>query len=557
MKNDNPIIEYYNKIKSGEILTSKKVKTVYKQLVKDIKSAKKWIYNPLKANHAIYFVENFCKHSKGIHANKPVILELWEKAFVAAIYGIVDKKTGLRRFHEALLIVGKKNGKSLLASAISLYMLIADGEGGAECYSVATKRDQAKIVFQEAENMVKKSPLLRENVKIRVNKLIYEVANSIYRPLSSDSSTEDGLNIHFADCDEIHAWKTSELYHIIADGTSARREPLILLTSTAGFEREGLYDQKYDEAVKVLNGYTDENGYKDDRFFPVIYELDSRSEWTNEKNWIKANPNLRVSKEIDYLRRKVENAKENPINLKNVLTKEFNIPETSSEVWLNFEDIDNKATFDIEKLKPRYGIAGTDLSKTTDLTAACVMFMVDGSETIYCEHMYFLPSELLEKRTKEDKIPYDVWLEKGLLRVSSGNNINYSDVVDWYAEIQTKYDVYLYQHRYDSWNSQAFIKEFDDYFGKISVPVIQGKKTLSNPMRLLGADLTSKKVNYNNNPITKWCLTNVRADVDKNDNIQPAKTSNPNRRIDGFAAMLNAYVGLIEEKSEYLRLIKR
>ena len=209
----NPIIEYNNKIQSGEILTSDKVKRVYSAVVKDITKGEKWVYNAKKANHAIFFIEKFCKHSKGIHANKPVILELWEKAFVAAIFGVVDKDTNLRRFHEALLIVGKKNGKSLLASAISLYMLVADGEGGAECYSVATKRDQAKIVFQEAENMVKKSPFLKENIKIRVNRLIYENANSVFRPLSSDSQTEDGLNIHFADCDEIHAWKTQDLYN--------------------------------------------------------------------------------------------------------------------------------------------------------------------------------------------------------------------------------------------------------------------------------------------------------------------------------------------------------
>lgn len=554
----NPIIEYNNKIQSGEILTSDKVKRVYSAVVKDITKGEKWVYNAKKANHAIFFIEKFCKHSKGIHANKPVILELWEKAFVAAIFGVVDKDTNLRRFHEALLIVGKKNGKSLLASAISLYMLVADGEGGAECYSVATKRDQAKIVFQEAENMVKKSPFLKENIKIRVNRLIYENANSVFRPLSSDSQTEDGLNIHFADCDEIHAWKTQDLYNIIADGTSARREPLILLTSTAGYEREGLYDIKYDEATRVINGYSgDENSIKDDRLFPVIYELDSRNEWQNENNWIKANPNLGVSKELDYLRRKVQNAKDNPINLKNVLTKEFNIPETSSEVWLNYEEICNNATFDITQLKPRYGFAGTDLSKTTDLTAACVMFMLDGDETIYVKHMYWLPAELLETRIKEDHSPYGAWFERGLLRVSAGNNVNYDDVVDWYLEIQNKYDVYIYQHRYDSWNSQAFIKKMDDTFGQISVPVIQGKKTLSNPMRLLGADLKSKKINYENNPITRWCLTNVRADIDKNDNIQPAKTSNPRRRIDGFAAMLNAYVGLIEEKSDYLRLIRR
>lgn len=552
----NPIIEYNEKIQSGEIEACSKIKTVYRALVRDIQENKKWEYSERKAKHAIFFIENFCKHSKGKFANESVKLELWERALVASTFGIVDKTTKKRRFKEVFLVVGKKNGKSLLASAISLYMLTADGESGAECYSVATKKDQAKIVFSEAERMVKKSPDLRASIKSRINCLSYDSADSIFKPLSSDSDTEDGLNIHFADCDEIHAWKTADLYNIVADGTSSREEPLILLTSTAGFVREGLYDLKYDEATNVINGYFDNNGYKDDSFLPVIYELDNRNEYSNPQMWIKANPNLGISKSIEYLERKVKQAVENPLRLKNVLTKEFNIRETSSEVWLTFEEIDNQSTFDLKELKPRYCFAGTDLSRTTDLTSACVMFRVPNDETIYVESMYWLPSELLDYRTKEDKIPYDLWYERGLLRVSNGNNVNYDDVVNWYNEIQYEYGCYLYNHRYDSWSSTAFIGKMNDSFGSISTPVIQGKKTLSNPMRLLGADLKSKKINYGNNPITKWCLTNVRADIDKNDNMQPAKTSNPRRRIDGFASMLNAYVGYIDEKTEYMRLIR-
>ena len=554
----NYIEEYNNKIQSGEIITSKKVKLTYKALIEDLNDPQsKYEFSERKAQHAIFFIEHFCKHSKGKWADKPVLLELWQKAYISSLFGVVKKENGKRRFRETLLIVGKKNGKSLLASAISLYMLIADGEGGAECYSVATKREQAKIIFTEAERMVKKSPLLRKFVKCRVNLLSFEATNSVFRPLSSDSNTEDGLNISCADCDEIHAWQTQELYKIVADGVSAREEPLILLTTTAGFIREGLYDDKYEEAEKVLNGYFDKDGYKDDAFFPVIYELDRRDEWQDEKCWIKANPNLNISKSIEYLRRNVEIAKELPINLKNVLTKEFNIRETSSEVWLTFEEIDNTATFDISQLKPRYAFGGVDLSKTTDLTSACLMFMMPEDKTIYVQSMFWLPSELFEKRIKDDKMKYEIWYERGLLRKSNGNKVDYDDVIDWFCEMQRDYGVYLYQNCYDSWSSTAFIKSMDETFGKISRPVIQGKKTLSLPMHQLGEELKSKNVNYNNNPILKWNMTNVRADIDKNGNIQPTKTMNSTRRIDGFAAMLNAYVGLMDEKSDYIRLISR
>ena len=552
---NNPIIEYYNKIQLGEIVACDKIKRLYKRIVQDITDATVYFYDSKRAEHAILFIEKFCKHSKGEWANKPVLLELWQKALISLIFGVIDKSTNRRRFKEVLFIVGKKNGKSLLASAVSLYMMIADGEGGAECYSVATKREQAKIIWQEAQRMVRKSPALRKRVKCLTSKLVFDATNSFFKTLSSDSSTEDGLNIFCATMDEIHAWKGTELYNIVANGVSARREPLIFITSTAGFERESIYDQKYDEATKVINGYFDDNGYKDDAFLPIIYELDARAEWQDASCWIKANPNLNISKSYDYLIREINRAKENSANLKNVLTKEFNIRETSTEVWLNFEDIDNQETFDITKLKPDYAIAGTDLSSTTDLTSACLLFKMPNQDKFYLKSMYWLPSELLEKRAKEDNVPYDVWHQQGYLRISNGNKVDYDDIVEWYEEMQNDYGVYLFKHGYDSWSSATFIKKMNDTFGDISVPVIQGKKTLSEPMKMLGADLKSKLVNYDNNPITKWCFANVRADVDKNDNIQPAKTSNAKRRIDGFASALDAYVIWTQEKTEYLNLI--
>lgn len=556
---ENPILEYYGEIKSGKIITSKKVCKIYKYLAAiitgEIKSG--YYYDADRARHATDFIEKYCKHSKGKWANKPVILELWQKAFIAAVFGIIDKETNFRRFKEALLLVGKKNGKSLLASGIALYMLIADGEGGAECYSVATKREQAKIIWQESKNMVQKSPDLSKRIKCLVNQLVYEKANAVFKPLSSDSNTEDGLNIYLAECDEIHAWKGVELYNIVADGISARDEPLILITSTAGFIREGAYDVKYAEAENVINGLFEDNGYKDAAFLPVIYELDDRSEWINPDMWIKANPNLGISKSIDYLKRKCDIAVSNAASRKNVLTKEFNIPETSAEVWLDYDSINNTALFDLTELKPDYGIGGADLSSTTDLTAACILFRIPDDDTLYVHSMYWLPSELLEKRSREDKIPYNIWYEQGLLRVSNGNKVDYDDVVAWFEEVQNDYGLYIYGYGYDAWSAQAFVKKMNDSFGNIGQAIRQGKLTLSGPMKALGADFGSKKVNYNNNPLTKWCLTNVRADVDKNENIQPAKTSNPKRRIDGFAALLNAYVFYTNDKDNYLGLINK
>lgn len=552
----NPILEYWEKIQSGEEVVSDKVRRVYKKLVQDIfDKDSEWEYNPKRANHAIEFIENFCKHSKGKMGGKPFILELWQKALVAATFGFVHKIDGTRKYRELILIVARKNGKSALGSAIALYMLVADGEAGPEVVSAATKKDQAKIIWSEAKRMVKKSPVLRKRIKTLVAELVSEFNDGSFKPLSSDSNTLDGLNVHCALIDELHAIEDKNLYDVIVDGMSAREQPLTVITTTAGTVREGIFDIKYDEAEQIINGYDDPNGYKDERVLPIIYELDNRSEWADEKCWKKANPGLGTIKKFDELARKVKKAKENPLLVKNLVTKDFNVRETTSEAWLTFEQLNNPATFDIFTLMPRYGIGGVDLSSTTDLTAACVLFMVPGDDKIYLEHMYWLPEELLERRAKEDKIPYDIWHEQGLLRTCPGNSVHPKFVTEWFLEVMNEKGIYLPWIGYDSWSAKYWVEEMEGYFGKEAmIPVIQGKKTLSAPMKNLGADLESKKVVYNNNPITKWCLSNVSVEIDKNGNIQPIK-SNQRRRIDGFAAMLNAYVVLQQKLNDYLNMI--
>lgn len=553
----NPILEYWAQIQSGEQVVSQKIYKTYKKIVYDIEHEDEFFYSNKRANHIIEFIENFCRHSKGKMGGKPVILELWEKAMLASIFGFVNIE-GIRKYNFACLIIGKKNGKSLLASCIGLYLQIADGEAGPEIYAVATKKDQSKIIWSEAKKMVKKSPALRKRIKPLVAELNSEDFNDgVFKPLASDSDTLDGLNVHGALMDEIHQWKNGKpLYDIIADGITAREQPLIMVTSTAGTIREDIYDFIYDEAELTINGYFDEKGYKNDRSIYFIYELDSRKEWTDEKCWMKANPGLGTIKNYRTLKEKVEKAKSNPALVKNLVCKEFNIRETSSEAWLSFEEINNTATFDLAKLKPRYGIGGADLSSTTDLTNATVIFKVPENQTIYVLQMYWLPEDLFEQRIREDKIPYDIWKEQGLLRTTPGNKVHYKYVTEWFLEVQNDLDIYIPYIGYDSWSATYWVEEMKNIFGEIAMePIIQGKKTLSGPMYSLGADLAKKQINYNNNPILKWCLTNTAVDVDKNNNIQPSKTHNQRKRIDGMAGLLNAYVCLENHLEEYETLI--
>lgn len=551
----NPILEYWEKIQSGEIVTSRKVIATYKKLVHDLNNKSEWYYNHKRANHVIEFFENYCHHSKGKFGGKPVTLELWEKALLAAIFGFVDIE-GNRKYREAVLIVGKKNGKSLIASGIGLYMMIADNEPGSEVYAVANTREQSKIIWTEAKRMVRKSPALRKRIKGLVGELKSDFNDSTFKPAASDSDNLDGLNVQCGLMDEVHQWKNGKpLYDIIADGVGAREQALIFITSTAGVIREDIYDLKYEEAERVINGYTD-GQYSDERFIAFIYELDKREEWTEEKYWVKANPGLGTIKNLDTLRAKVEKAKLNPLLVKNLVCKEFNIRETSSQSWLPWEVIQNQETYDITKMKTRYAMGGLDLSETTDLTCATVLFRVPDDPKIYVKQMYWLPSERFHERIEFDKVDYDKWLTLGLLRLSEGNKINYKEVVDWFEEIQKEFGLYIYKIGYDSWNSQYIVDELKQRFGKNSVdPVIQGKKTMSSPMKNMAADLEAKRINYNNNYILKWCLSNSNVDVDKNNNISLIKTNNPKRRIDGAASLIDAYVVYERYYEDYINMI--
>lgn len=568
----NYIKQYYEKIANGEIITSRKVKIVYEKLVKDIDEPKivkvynenieeyeehKYIYDNEKALDAIEFIETFCKHSKGRKwAGQPFILELWQKAFVSAIFGFIDSETGFRKYRKVILFVARKNGKSTLAAAIGLYMLLMD-EPGAECYSIATKKDQAKILWLEAKRMIKKNPVLLKRVKPLIAELYYEEEESIFKPLSSDSDTLDGLNSSFVAADEVHAMKDKNLIDVTYDSMDARDQPIFLETSTMGTVRENVFDSEYEYASNIINGYIDESSdFKDETLLAIIYELDSKEEWLDESCYIKANPGLGTIKKLKGLKDKVARAKIKPDELKNLLCKDFNIRETSVSSWLSFDELNNEAKFNLAKMKVKYGIGGTDLSSTTDLTAAKVIFMIKNDPTIYVLQQYWLPEDLLDKKVKEDQIPYDIWKEKGLLRTCPGNKVHPHVVTEWFLEIRNDYGIFLPWIGYDAWSADYWVEEMNGYFGEEAmIEVHQGKKTLSSPMKNLGADLKSKLINYNNNPIDKWCLSNTNTDTDRNGNIQPDKSRNKRLRIDGTAALLDAYVILEQKRNDYLNMI--
>lgn len=542
----NYIKQYWEAIQGGRVIVPRRVYKTYERLVSDIDSpAGGYIFDESRANKPIAFIEQFCKHSKGEWAGKPVKLELFQKAYIAALFGFVSVETGLRKYRETMFMVGRKNGKSTMLAGIALYMMTADNEPGAEIYSTATKKDQARIIFDETHNMVKQSPDITRYIRKRKTDLYFPLTMSKFQPLGKNSDTLDGLNAHCVIMDELHSVKDRNLYEVMKQSQSARRQPLLIMITTAGTVRECIFDDIYSYACSIVDGT-----FTDDTFLPIIYELDDREEWTDPKAWEKANPGLGSIKKVDDLINKVDRAKNNPKDLSGILVKDFNIRDTVNTAWLSFDDINNEKTFDIARFKNCYAIGGADLSITTDLTCATLLMMDKDTQERFITQMYWIPRDSFEQRVQVEKIPYDKWYERGLIRLCNGNSINYGDVTAWFLEMVNEKGITPAWIYYDSYSAKYWVEEMEGH-GFNMVRCIQGAKTLSLPMQMMGQDLKAKKINYNNSPILKWCLTNTGIQTDRNGNIVPIKAQSAKMRIDGTASMLDAYVGLYEHYNEF------
>lgn len=541
----NPVTEYAAAIESGAVVTSHRVAVVYKRLAAEIEAYPER-FDRAKALKPIRFVETFCKHSKGPKGGQAFTLALWQKAFIAALFGFIDPDTGYRRYREAMCLMARKNGKSTLAAAIALYCFIADGEKGAQVATAATKRDQAKLIFDEAHNMVRQSTALSQHVRKRKTDLYFAPTLSTFQPLGANYDTLDGLNLSCCVIDELHEVRR-ELYEVLKQSQSARTQPLLIMTTTAGTNRESVYDSIYSYATKVADGSVD-----DSTFLPVLYELDARSEWDSPEAWPKANPNLGISKSVDDLRTKVERAKVDPSSLSGLLCKDFDVRETRSTAWLSFDAIHNPDGFDLEAFRGCYAIGGADLSRTTDLTSAALLLM-DAQGHRYVTSMSWLPEAQFNDRVESEHIPYDIWRDMGLLRLCRGNTIDYRDVTAWFLEMVNEHGITPLWIYYDSWSARYWVDEMESN-GFQMVRCIQGAKTLSLPMQEAGADFKAGLINYGNNPLFEWCCTNVGVQADRNGNIVPVKASAPKRRIDAFMAFLDAYVGLCDHKAEFQTL---
>lgn len=556
-------VRYMEDVLDNRIVTCDKIKRICDMLIVRFdpdKGYKCWHYDPAKGTRPVRFKESFCCLPDG-KPGRHMVLEPFQLFSDEVCFGFVDDN-GIRQFNERINIIGRKNSKTTDRSGTGLYMLTKDGEGAPQCYCAATSKDQASLLYGALLRIVAQSPQLAKRLHKGIipsrhqDGLMYDANGGYFTPLSSQTRHLDGLNVHYAVIDEFAAITNRDIYDLLKQATPSRDQPLIDLISTNGFERDNFFDDEYDYVGRILSG-----SVVDDTVLPIVYELDDRSEWTDESKWIKANPGLGPIKKVEALRSYVNKAKQDPSFLPTVLTKDFNLPENKASAWLRFEEAVNEEEFDWREKKFRYCVVGYDASDSIDLTAAQALMMVPGDDRLYEMSMYWIPEEALSRhersglRKSRDNVPYRKWVDMGLVRVVPGNKIDHRVIFEWMNELRDDYDVYPFALGYDPWHltDDSWQDMARSFVGKNRLePIRFGAKTLSAPMKQIRADYEANRIVDNHNPVNEWNRMNVSVQIDRNDNWLPCKGKGPQGRIDGFAAELCAYIALQRHRDEYL-----
>lgn len=544
--------QYFSAIYDGRIVACEKMKRISEILLERYASPDEFHFDYDIAKKHTDFIEKFCKLPTG-KLGTPLKLELFQKARFQALFGFVDDND-LRQYNECLIIEGRKNGKTTETAAIEIDGLVNDNEGAPQIYNVATMRDQAGLGFNACHKMIRQSSQLSKHIKKRASDLYFSYNLGFIKALASNSNSLDGLDTHIAVIDELAAIKNRDIYDLVKQSMGARSQPILFCITTNGFVREGIFDKQYEYASNILDGKAENK-----KFLPFIYELDSDDEWDKEECWVKANPGIGSIKSYSYLREMVQKAKDDISFKPTVMVKDFNRKQTGEAAWLKWSELENEETFDI---KFDYAIGGFDAADTTDLNAAKAICMRPNDDKIYIRSMYWLPQSVIDEqnnsgnRRERDSVPYSLWVEQGYMRTCEGNKCDKRIFLEWFKELRDTEDLYTLFIGYDPWHiDDTLLREFEAEFGKnCMIPVRQGVITLSEPMKELKADFGAKKIVYNNNPIDKWCFYNTEAKSDINGNLQPVKTLDRTRRIDGTVALLCAYKVLKDKFDRYINL---
>ena len=531
----NYILSYYQKVEDGSITVGKWVKTIYEKIIKDL-DEKKYFFDGKKANRAIKFIETMGHHVEGPQAPNNIKLELWQKALVSCIFGLVDEN-GLRQYREVVLVVARKNGKSILAALIGLYEWVVDGGYGARIYCLAPKLDQAEIIYNDMWQQVQNEPELQTICRHRMTDYIVPSTNSTVKKIAFSAKKSDGFNPSLTICDEVAAWSGDQglkQYEVMKSGMGARPEGILLSCSTSGYINDSIYDELIKRSTRFLMGDS-----KEKKLLPFLYMIDDIGKWNDINELQKSNPNLGVSVSVDYLLEEIAIAEGSLSKKAEFVTKYCNLKQNSSQAWLSAETIQKCVGphFDLEEFRGSYCVGGIDLSQTTDITSACALIEKNGE--LYVISKFWLPAEKIEEATERDGIPYNIYIQRGLLTLSGDNFVDYDDCYQWFTDLIKKYEIYPLEVGYDKWMAQNLVKQMSND-GFHMDDVYQGFN-LTPVLREMEGLMKDGKVHIGDNDLLKIHFLDSALKIDEQTNKVRLVKMGATLHIDGMAALSDAF----------------
>lgn len=530
----NDLLSYYQGIKDGTYTVGKWIVLLYNLIITGLEN-EAFFYNQKSANKAIRFIEGFCRHHEGALAPQHIRLEPWEKALVSLLFGIVDS-SNLRQWREAFIVIARKQGKTILAAAISAYCAYLDGEYGGRVYFAAPKLDQANLCYDALFQMIQKEPELSALAKKRRSDIYLPASNTTIKSIAFSAKKSDGLNISLGVADEVASWQGDQglkFYEVLKSSMGARRQPLLISISSAGYINDGIYDELMKRATRVLLGDS-----KEKRFLPVLYMIDNPEKWNDITELQKSNPNLGVSVSVDYLLEEIAIAEGSLSKKTEFLTKYCNIKQNSSTAWLSSQTVEKSAgeKLDLEDFKDCYCVLGIDLSQTRDLTA-CVA-VIEKKGELYVFAQFFLPAERIDEATERDGIPYQAYIQRGILTPSGDNYIDYKDCFNWCRRLVEEYRILPLKVGYDRYSAQYLVQDMKNY-GFHMDDVYQGENLYPVILETEGW-LEDGKIHIGDNDLLKIHLLNSAIKMSTERGRGKLVKVNPSLHIDGTAALLDA-----------------
>ena len=532
---DNWIFKYHEAIQKKEVIVGVWVRLSFEILTTGLLNGE-WEFNEKKANKAIKFIENFCHHSEG--RSDLLHLELWQKAIVSAIFGIMDKTTGYRQFREVFIIVARKNGKTLFAAAIAAYMTYVDGEYGAKVYFLAPKLDQADLVYDAFYQIVQSDDELDSITKRRRSDIYIKAFNTSVKKIAFNSKKSDGFNPQLVVNDEMEAWPGDQglkQYEVMTSALGARKQPLIISIATAGYVNDGIFDELFKRATAFLKGNSREK-----RLLPFIYMIDDIEKWDSIEELKKSNPNLGVSVSAEYYLEQIEIARNSISKKVEFMTKFCNIKQNSAVAWLDYWDVmkcvHEEKPLSLEDFKGCYCVGGIDLSRTTDLTAASIVINRDGINHIFTR--FYMPQKRYEVAINEDNTPYNIYRDRGFLFISGENQVDYKDVYNWFIELVKVYKIKPLKIGYDRYSANYLVEDLKTA-GFHTDDVYQGTN-LTPVLHEFEGNLKDGLFDFGDNSMLAAHFLNVAVDINLNDSrMKPVKIEK-RMRIDGAMSVFDA-----------------